>query len=376
MQRSSPKRSNISSKRNWPRIFIIHSCIVWPAWPLTCEAIVGATASCTGFVKARKAACRPAEGKATKRDANLGGENSKLGKSSFHKSTSPFDVSVFHRSFWKFSDSLKCFFISGRIWFENTTILIRPQHHRLRQPFRYVETVIWAKRLQQNLQISHGQLVNNHWIWGVRDSLILKRNWVLHRCLDCQEFGSGMFRFAWHWKAFCSKFLRPASEKNKKSRLHPLASCTMAGWLCDFCEPFHTKSANLFVRLISKTKHVAAFTTASLCNTAVSSMTLPFDGIHRVDGHLSYLPHWHGMISSSRQSKYLKSLWIPTMKGYGTPAHQRSTPSNSVLARTRASRPSSNKRGALVLQNVGWDSHKEARNVQSIFCSILSATSL
>lgn len=42
-----------------------------------------------------------------------------------------------------------------------------------------------------------------------------------------------------------------------------------------------------------------------------------------------------------------------TMKGYATPAHQRSTPSTSVLARTRASRPSSSKRGALVLQNVG-----------------------
>lgn len=170
--------------------------------------------------------------------------------------------------------------------------------------------------------------------------------WFLHRCLDCQKLKSlpeFWFRNAPICLALDVFLLQiPAprvGEKTKKNRLPPLASCTMAGY------------------------HVAAFTTASLCDTAVSPMTFPFDGIHRLDGHLSYLPHWHGMISSSQQSKYLKSLWIPTMKGYGTPAHQRSTPSTSVLARTRASRPSSNKRGALVLQNVGWDSHKEARNV-------------
>lgn len=175
MQRSPPKRSNVSSKRNWPQNFILHSCIVWPAWPLTCEAIVGAAASCTGFVKARKAACRPAEGKATKRDANLGGENSKLGKSSFHKSCRLSMCRYFTDLFGKFSDSLKCF--SSQEGFDlkirqfpvgmnHLPLLIWPQHHRLRQPFRYVETVIWAKRLQQNLQISHDQLVNNQWIWG------------------------------------------------------------------------------------------------------------------------------------------------------------------------------------------------------------------
>ena len=139
-----------------------------------------------------------------------------------------------------------------------------------------------------------------------RDSLILKRNWVLHRCLDCQNWN-----LCQNLVQECSdlpgigRLFAPnscvASEKNKNKQA-PTPGILQLGWM-----------TNLFVRTIN---HVAAFTTDSLCDTAVSSMTFPFDGIHSVDGHLwsiyktqgptflSCLPHWHGMILSSQQSKY------------------------------------------------------------------------
>ncbi len=110
-----------------------------------------------------------------------------------------------------------------------------------------------------------------------------------------------MFGFAWHWKSFCSKFLRSVGNK-QRTRLPPLASVATR-------QDDDVISVNL--PIISETSHLAAL---------YSSMTLPPDGIHSVDGNLwswiyktqrptflYFLPYWHGMISSLHQSK--KSMW-------------------------------------------------------------------